>query len=168
MNETLKLTVLRDVYLTLSTAAGPQRVRLTDVETLRAGIQFRVEATSPLNGFFYVVQIGADHHVRVDYPSTAPRAVAVGDALTVPDARQWLTAVIDGPVRVVISNQPVADSDWPTIDPGRDGDAHTPTGTEGRMVQTQGEIGQAHPVNPPAVSPQPPANPPAKQPSARK
>ena len=167
MNKTLKLTVLKDVYVTLSTAAGPQRVPLTDVESLSSGMQFRIDATTPIGGFFYVVQIGVNDQVHVDDPSSGARSVSAGDRLTIPDSSRWLTAAIDGPVRVVIANQPVPAGEWPPIDPGRDGDAHTPTGTEGRMGQTAGQIGQSQPPTTP-TPPAPPSNPPAKQPSPRK
>lgn len=167
MSKTLTLTVLKDVYVTLSTVAGPQRVRLTDIESLPSGMRFRVEATIPLGGFCYVVQIGANDQVHVDDPSSGVRSVLAGDRLTIPDSSHWLTAAIDGPVRVVIADQPVPAGEWPPIDPGRDGDAHTPTGTEGRMAQTAGQIGQQQP--PPAPTPPaPPSMPPAKQPSPRK
>lgn len=170
MTKTPQLTVLNKAYIDLSTAIGPERVPLIDVESLQTGMKFRVELTVPVGGYFYVVQLGTqDRQVHVVYPSDSGRPVSAGDALVVPGRVDWLSAVVDGPVRLVVAAEPVPAGDWPALDPGRDGDAHTPTGTEGRMVQKVGELGQTN--NPPAPPPQvtnqgnptPPKQPPANK-----
>jgi hypothetical protein len=169
MNKTLKLTVITDATLDIETTAGADHLALIDLEAIERGSRFRINARTPIAGYFYVVILDNQTSVvDVAYPESTTRQVTEGERVVAPAEDAWLVADASGPVRVVIANQPVAPSEWPRLGHGRDGDAHMPVGNQGIITNATGTASTTPAVPPPSPNAKaPPANPP-KQPSASK
>jgi hypothetical protein len=138
MNKTLQLTVIKGVRLDIKRNAGTRNLPLTDVETIEAGTKFRVHAEAPIAGYLYVLILDAEASVtNVEFPGHTPFHVSQGDRVVVPGDVGWIIADATGPIRVVVTNQPVASGHWPKIGPGRDGMAHMPKGNQGYLDESE-------------------------------
>lgn len=148
---TVKLTVIQNATVDLLRNGQTERVSAFDISVLPAGTQFRVAAVATVFGWPYVVELGRyDREVRVLFPATEADAFASmeGSSLTLPNATGWLQAPVDGELRVVIADRPVAASEWATlIGDGRDGKGHTTHGSDAAVPnQDQGKA-ESQPTN---------------------